>query len=81
LVCLQITSQAYGDAAAILFAERDFAEGTLARPSHVRPGKLFTAHVSLFHHAVARIGETKLAEVRQAVIALIQHGRFKQPTV
>ncbi len=80
-VCLQITSQPYGDAAAISLKETDFAQGSLRRASYVRTGKLFTAHHSLFLGVVARIDAAKLSEVRQAIISLIEHGAFWEDEV
>jgi len=75
-VCAQITSNPYGDAAAIALAENDCLESTLARVSYIRPGKLFTTHENLFLRVVAHIRGDKLAHVRQAVITLIQTGRL-----
>lgn len=76
-VCSQITSQPFGDPAAIEIDEGDFARGTLARTSHLRPGKLFTANHNLFLGNVARITDEKMAQARQAIIALIEHGAFQ----
>ncbi len=75
-VCAQITSNPYGDVAAIELAEDDCVDGSLARVSYIHPGKLFTAHESLSLRVVARIKEDKLARVRQAVVALVQTGRL-----
>ena len=59
-VCAQITSNPYGDVAAIELAEDDCVDGSLARVSYIRPGKLFTAHESLSLRVVVRC--SKLAE-------------------
>lgn len=75
-ICLQITSRPYGDAASIPLNQKDFHQGTLQRVSYVRPGKLFTAHSSLFLDTVARINAVKLAQIKQNVMALIEHGSF-----
>ncbi len=75
-VCVQITSNPYGDATAIALGQGVCLESTLARVSDIRPGKLFTTHDSLFLRVVARMRSDKLAYVRQAVIALIQIGRL-----
>ncbi|HOU32432.1 MAG TPA: type II toxin-antitoxin system PemK/MazF family toxin [Synergistaceae bacterium] len=77
-VCLQITSNAYGDCTAILLKDEECAEGFLARTSTIRPGKLFTAHESLFIRCVARIADSKMDEVRQTVLTLIKNGRFQE---
>ena len=44
----QITSNAYGDQRAIALRDNNFSEGGLRLESYIRPGKLFTAHESLF---------------------------------
>ena len=75
-VCLQITSRPYADSNAIELAPTDFATGSLQRVSFVRPGKLFTAHQTLFQRVVAQIGEEKLAEVRSVVIDLVRTGKL-----
>lgn len=77
-VCPQVTSQPYGNEAAILTTEEDFARGTLRRVSYLRPGKLFTAHRSLFAGNVARVDAAKLAQAKESVIALIKRGAFQK---
>ena len=77
-VCLQITSNAYGDPAAILLKDEECSEGFLAQTSSIRPGKLFTAQEGLFIRCVARIADGKMDEVRRAVLGLIHNGRFQE---
>lgn len=77
-ICLQITSRPYADPAAIELASTDFATGSLQRISFIRPGKLFTAHQTLFQRIAARISEEKLTEVRDVVIALVRTGKLAQ---
>jgi mRNA interferase MazF len=50
----------------------DFTSGGLQRISFARPGKLFTAHVSLFAAVAGSLAEGRLAEVRDTLIAIIQ---------
>jgi mRNA interferase MazF len=69
-ICAQITSNPYADPAAIRLAETDFSAGSLARTSYARPGKLFTANDSLFHHTVAILDKAALDRVLAAVITL-----------
>lgn len=57
---------------AIALTDKDFVSGSLQRLSYVRPGKLFTANVSLFATTAGVIMSDKLNETRNAVIALIQ---------
>ena len=54
-VLCQVTSKAYGDDKAILISENDFESGRLRVDSFARPGKLFTAHESLFHGEAGRL--------------------------
>jgi len=69
-ICAQITSNPYSDANAVSLAEADFFTGSLAKTNYARPGKLFTAIESLFHRAVATLGEAALQRVLTAVITL-----------
>jgi len=75
-ICLQITSKPYADANPIELTDGDFAGGSLQRTSYLRPGKLFTAHHSLFQRTAGRINEKKLEQTRNAVIELIRLGRM-----
>jgi len=71
-VCAQITSNPYSDSLAVELSNVDFQIGSLNRLSYVRPGKLFTANHSLFSRSVGEITESKLHQVREAIIALLQ---------
>ena len=71
-ICLQITSNPYGDPRAVELADADFSQGSLHRTSYLRPGKLFTAHRSLFRRVAGQLNEPKLNQARDAVIALIR---------
>jgi len=75
-LCLQITSRAYADPFAIELTDTDFSHGSLRRISYVRPGKLFTAHQSLFQRSAGRIADGKLEQVRRRVIQLVREGRL-----
>lgn len=77
-ICLQITSNRYADAIALELTDADFAPGSLQRLRYLRPGKLFTAHHSLFRRVAGRLAEPKLNQVREAVIALIRSGRVEE---
>ena len=43
-ILCQITSNPHADPQALRLVDADFASGSLARESFLRPGKLFTAH-------------------------------------
>ena len=78
-VCAQITSNPYGDPAAVTLTEGDCVGESLARTSYIRPGKLFTAHESLFVRVAASVREAVFARVRHVVMALVQTGRLPVP--
>jgi mRNA interferase MazF len=71
-VLCQITSQPYGDPDAIRLETGDFERGTLRLTSYARPGKLFTAHITLIAGQVADLRPTKFTAVRDAVIRMIK---------
>jgi mRNA interferase MazF len=71
-IACQITSNPYADPHAILLAPEDFTSGGLQRASYARPGKLFTANISLFAAVAGLISQGRLDEVRNALIAIIQ---------
>lgn len=73
-ILCQVTSNAYGDPRAITLAQTDFSSGSLRRASFARPGKLFTAHVSLVAGQIGALTAEKLAAVRDAIVLLIQSG-------
>lgn len=74
-ILCQITSKSYGDARAIPVHAADFARGSLRVSSFARPGKLFTAHTSLVAGQVGDLQPAKFADVRDAVVRLIQKHR------
>ncbi len=72
LIACQITSNPYSDAFAVPIDKDDFGIGGLRYRSYVRPGKLFTAHESLFLPASGVLKPPVLDRVREAVIAIIR---------
>ncbi len=69
-ILCQITSNPFGDSKALPINSSDFAEGSLRVESFVRPGKLFTAHVSLVSGSVGKLKSPSLKTVIQAVVAI-----------
>jgi len=59
---------------ALPLAENEFAHGTLHRQSYIRPGKIFTAHESLFTQVLGQLRPDKLDQVKETVIRIIQQG-------
>ncbi len=70
-ILCQITSNAYADANALEISENDFSSGGLRVVSYARPGKLFTAHESLFKGREGKLKAKKLDEVKGAVTKLL----------
>jgi mRNA interferase MazF len=68
----QITSNPYGDPAAVPLDAPDFATGGLLITSVARPGKLFTAHAGLMIRSVGILAPAAFARVLSAVIAILQ---------
>jgi mRNA interferase MazF len=71
-ILCQITSKPYADAGAVLVRGPDFATGSLQVDSYARPGKLFTAHESLFAAEVGKLKPEASAQVIDAVVRLLQ---------
>lgn len=63
-VLCQITSNPYGDPAAIAMTDDSFSSGGLNRDSYARPGKLFTASATI----VVRQAGVLLPNVHRAVV-------------
>lgn len=73
-LCMQITSNPYSDPSAIELGPDAFQTGTLSRVSYARPGKLFTAHASIFQKSVGVLTGQSLQASRDAAIRHIQSG-------
>lgn len=71
-VLVQVTSNPYGDPAAVTIVEGDFDFGSLSRDSFARPGKLFTCHESLVVREVGVLRSAKLDELREAVVTIVR---------
>lgn len=71
-VLCQITSNPYADTLAVELNNADFAGGSLQRVSYARPGKLFTAHETLFQRAVGTLAATAHQRVVDTIVGLLQ---------
>jgi mRNA interferase MazF len=71
-VLCQVTSNPYGDPAALPLDAADFASGGLLVASFARPGKLFTANAALMVQSVGRLNNVAFQHVIEAVIALLR---------
>jgi mRNA interferase MazF len=70
-ILCQVTSNPYGDAQAVALARSDFISGMLRVTSYARSTKLFTANQDLILSTEGKLKQTKLVEIRQAVIAIL----------
>ena len=73
-ILCQVTSNPYGDPAAVPLASTSFANGGLGRESFARPGKLFTANQSLFVRAVGGLTAAAHRELVSKVVGVLQSG-------
>lgn len=73
-ILCQITSKPYGDPRSIQLTDADFAAGSLAVVSYVRPGKLFTASSGLIRAGAGRLTSEAFGRARDAVIDLLREG-------
>lgn len=71
LILVQVTSRPYSDTDSVELDESAFASGSLQRISYARPGKLFTAHISLIEHTVGQLTDGALDSTRSAIVGLI----------
>lgn len=55
IIPCQITSQQIRDPHAVGITDTDFTEGTLHKPSNVRPNRLFSASTNLILYRAGRI--------------------------
>lgn len=72
-ILLQITSQSVRDGHAVSLADTDFSEGSLKRPSNVRPNRIFTADRRLILYRVGRLRTEKMQQTTQAVVDMLTH--------
>lgn len=70
-ILCQITSKSYGDPQAIPLTAADFAQGSLNLDSYARPGKLFTAHITLIAGQAGQLTDGAFHTVREAVVRLL----------
>ena len=73
-VLCQVTSNPYGDPAAVPVMPGSFAAGGLGRESFARPGKLFTASESLFVKTAGQLTAAAHRELVRHVVAVLQSG-------
>ncbi|MBN1899807.1 type II toxin-antitoxin system PemK/MazF family toxin [Candidatus Sumerlaeota bacterium] len=70
-ILCQVTSSSYEDPNAIKITDKDFISGSLLRISFARPGKLFTANISIIISEVGILHPPVLESLRKAVINIL----------
>lgn len=71
-ILCQVTSNPYGDPAAVLLSDVDFASGSLRLTSYARPGKLFTARCDLMSRTIGVLTAEARLRVIDAVVSLLR---------
>ncbi len=70
IILSQITSQSIYDSHAIKILENDFDDGTLNKPSNIRPNKIFTADEGIILYKTGHINEAKIQEVTAKIVSI-----------
>lgn len=63
VILCQITSQNIKDDYAINLTNHEFSKGSLNKPSHIRPNRIFTADENIILYKVGKVTDTKVQEV------------------
>jgi mRNA interferase MazF len=71
-VLCQITSNPYADSLAVELNTPDFSDGGLQRVSYARPGKLFTAHETLFQRTAGTLSPVCHQQVVEVIVGMLQ---------
>jgi len=72
VILCQITSQQIRDRYAGGITNMDFTEGTLHKPSNVRPNRLFSASTNLILYRAGRLNDQTLASVIDRIVEILQ---------
>jgi mRNA interferase MazF len=72
-ILCQVTSKSYSDSRAVEIVDSSFSSGSLHLVSYARPGKLFTAHASLFRHEVGVLRQSALDGIVSSVVSLLRN--------
>ena len=79
-VLCQVTSNPYGDPAAISITDESFTRGSLRITSFARPGKLFTATSGLMLNEVGMLKGNVARQIIAAIIMMLQKGLEHEKT-
>lgn len=72
LILCQITSQRIKDKYAVEISDKDFETGGLRQPCNVRPNRIFTADSHIVLYRIGNLKKTKLNEIIEKVVEIIQ---------
>jgi len=67
-----LTSQQIRDRYTISITDTDFTEGTLRKPSNIRPNRLFSASTNLILYRAGRLNNQAVASVIDRIIEILQ---------
>ncbi|HMF32927.1 MAG TPA: type II toxin-antitoxin system PemK/MazF family toxin [Candidatus Lokiarchaeia archaeon] len=73
VILCQITSQNVIDDYAICLDAEDFEEGSLNKPSNIRPNKIFTADLHIILYKIGHINTEKIAEVIEKICEILSN--------
>lgn len=79
VILCQITSNPYADPQAVELTDSDFEDGSLRRVSYARPGKLFTAHLTLINAVAGTLNASARRRVVERTVTLLQQGSYPRP--
>jgi mRNA interferase MazF len=69
-----LTSQQIRDRYAVGITDTDFVEGTLHKPSNVRPNRLFSASTNLILYQAGRLNDKAVRSVVSRIVDILQAG-------
>ncbi|MCK8517397.1 type II toxin-antitoxin system PemK/MazF family toxin [Methanoculleus sp. 7T] len=72
IILCQITSQQVRDRYAVGITDIDFAEGTLHKPSNIRPNRLFSASFDLILYRAGHLNDQATRSVVTRIIEILQ---------
>ena len=72
VILCQITSQQVRDRYAVGITDMDFSEGTLRKPSNVRPNRLFSASTNLILYRAGHLNNPAVTSVVNRIIEILQ---------
>ncbi len=72
VILCQITSQQIRDRYAVGITKLDFTEGTLHKPSNIRPNRLFSASVDLILYRAGHLNDQTVTSVIDGIIEILE---------